>query len=116
MVNFDKSFGSVLKPQTTNFNTNKLECNRLYNFSACVLDDRQNILVQHNRKVQIIYIGKVSGFHRFQLLTLDYKFQNKRNNNNALIEEIAYLFDEIIVNINEDFKINQVVNLVELSI
>ena len=108
------SFNTVNRKEFTEFKLPFIGSSRLYIYSSEVFNNKNKQLTVFNRKIRVIHLGKISGKHRFQLITLEFDTGNTEQVNSKIIQKLSYLFDDIIVNVDETMAIDQVINLPEL--
>lgn len=107
-------FNKVNTKEFTEFKLPLIGSSRLYTYSSEVFNIKNKQLTVFNRKIRIIYLGKISGKHRFQLITLEFETGNTEQVNSKIIKKLSYLFDDIIVTVDETMAIDQVINVPEL--
>lgn len=109
-------FNKVNRKEFTEFKLPFIGGSRLYTYSSEVFDHQNKQFTVFTRKIRIIHLGKISGKHRFQLITLEFDTGNTEQVNSKIIKKLSYLFDDIIVTVDETMAIDKVINNAELLI
>lgn len=68
-------------------------------------------VTKFSRIIKIFRYGKKHKNNLYQVLTLDFKLYQEENSNDQLLKKIAFLFDELELEISDQNRIEKVINL-----
>lgn len=87
---------------------------RMFQYSTDIYMEESQKRVLNCRKLKISHLGKVEGKHRFQIITLDIDIRNTEKRNIRLLKKLSYLFDDVLVEVDEILRITKVINQPQL--
>ena len=87
---------------------------RSYEYVSKIEFREKNIKSIFSRKIKIFHTGVVAGKHRFQLLTLNFSEIGDQSESTSLLRKISYLFDNVVVSVDNSMRIEKVNNLNDL--
>lgn len=88
---------------------------RSYEYISKIEYGEKNLQRIFSRKIKIFHKGIVAGKHRFQLLTLNFSEKGDQSESTSLLRKISYLFDCVVVSVDNNMRIEKVINLNKLN-
>lgn len=102
------------KEQVAFFPTPSKIVDRLYEYSSEVEYKETKVKNVFSRRIRIFHTASIEDKFRFQLITIDFSVKGNQSESTSLIKKISSLFDNVVVSVGTNMRIEKVNNLNDL--